>query len=344
MRRRSTLKEIASALDLSIATVSRSLAGYEDISEKTRERVQQKAREMGYVPNVAGRMLVSGRSGFVGLVLKVRGPDFVDAYLGATVTGLSEALVAKGTDLMIATAPEGQDELEVLQRLVQSGRVDGIILTRIAEDDARIRFLQERNLPFVALGRTLAPLQPHAWIDVAGEDAFGEAFQLLYGLGHRHFGLVTITDQMTFARNREAGLARAMAATGDPSVRLTSIAAPRFDAEGHRSGIAGLLTGPDRPTAVIGLFDELALAVVQAASQLGLSIPDDLSVIGFDNVPAAAYAVPGLTTFEPGNRDIGRIAAATLLDLIEARPKTPPILLRNASLVLRGSHGPAPQK
>lgn len=344
MRRATSLKELASVLDLSVATVSRALGGYADISPKTRERVQRTARELGYVPNVAGRMLVSGRSGFVGLVIKMRGPDFVDAYLGATVTGLSEGLAARGSDLMIATAPEQEPEIEVLRRLVQSRRVDGVVLTRIAEDDPRVRFLLDQGLPFVALGRTLAPLAPHPWIDVEGEAAFAEAFARLHALGHRHFGLVTISDPMTFARNRESGLAAAIAALGDPSVRLTQVSAPRYDADGHRAGIHRMLTAPDRPTAILGLFDELALAVLQAAAGIGLAVPDDLSVIGFDNVPASAYAVPGLTTFEPGNRDIGRAAADMLAGQLAGPSGPPPFLLRRATLVERGSHGPAPDR
>jgi LacI family transcriptional regulator len=100
--RRSTLKEVADALGLSVPTVSRALGGHSDIALRTRERVAAKARELGYVPNSAGRMLVSGRSGFVGLVLPIHGRTFVDSYLGEFVTGLAEGLVSKG---MISSSP-----------------------------------------------------------------------------------------------------------------------------------------------------------------------------------------------------------------------------------------------
>src|SRR5690606_24000749 len=103
--RAKTLKQLAEKLDLSITTVSRALAGHEQIALKTRQRVAEAARTHGYVPNTAARTLVSGRSGFVGFVLPVRGPNLVDSFLGEFITGLGEGLVAHGSDLILATAP-----------------------------------------------------------------------------------------------------------------------------------------------------------------------------------------------------------------------------------------------
>ncbi|MCT7373506.1 LacI family DNA-binding transcriptional regulator [Chelativorans salis] len=343
MRRRSTLKEVAAALDLSVATVSRALGGYEDIAVETRRRVAEKARELGYVPNMAGRMLVSGRSGFVGLVLPIRGPNFVDSFLGQFVTGLGEGLVAKGVDLMIATASAGQSELDVLKHLVHSGRADGVVLTRIAEEDERVRFLMERRFPFVVHGRLSDEEAPYSWLDTSGEAAFRQAFECLYGLGHRHFGLVTISDRMTFRRHREAGLEAAIAEAADPQVELWVARSPRFDDDSHRAAIREMLSGEDRPTAVIGLFDELALLVLHEAQSMGLAVPQDLSVTGFDNVPAAGFSPPGLTTFDQATRESGREIAGMLTALIEDGKDGPLSSLKVPRFIERGSHGPAPQ-
>ena len=100
-----TLRELAARLDVSVGTVSRALSGDPAIALKTRERVTQAAQEFGYVPNVAARQLVLGRSGFVGFVMPVRGPNFIDSYLGEFLTGLGEGLVEHGMDLFIATVP-----------------------------------------------------------------------------------------------------------------------------------------------------------------------------------------------------------------------------------------------
>lgn len=337
-----TLKELAEHLDVSITTVSRALADSQTIALKTRQRVAEAARRLGYVPNVAGRQLVSGRSGFAGFVLPIRGPNFIDSYVGEFITGLGEGLVQHGMDLFIATAQSGHSELDVLRHVVESGRADGIVLPRIGEDDARVRYLMERRVPFVTHGRLMGDHPAHNWLDSDHITAFGEAFDLLYSLGHRHFGLVSISDRMTFRRLRERGLRDAIAQKGDPEVVLDIVAAPRFDKAAMLKAITGLLTAETRPTAVIGIFDELALAVMDQAARLGLAVPDDISIVGFDNITASAYAPPGLTTFDADIRASARTIAEMLIAAIEGRADASHRLVR-PRLVTRGSHGPVPK-
>jgi LacI family transcriptional regulator len=340
--RRRTLKELAKALDISVATASRALGGYPDIAVKTRERVAQKAREIGYVPNSAGRMLVSGRTGFVGLVVPARGPQFVDAFIGQFVTGLGEGLVARGCDLFLAIATHGQSEVEVIRHLVDSGRADGLVLTRIAENDPRVNFLIERQFPFVAHGQLLGDARPYHWMDTDGTAAFAKAFDILYDLGHRRFGLVTISEPMTFRHHRELGLRHAIAARGDPAVTLAVAQSPRGDAAARSEAVHHMLTRPDRPTAVVGLFDELALTAMQEAARMGLSVPGDLSVIGFDNITASAFSTPGLSTFDQDTHASALSIAHMICDVIETNPQTPMTVLKTAGFVCRGSQGPAP--
>ena len=337
-----TLKELAKELDVSITTVSRALAGHEAIALKTRQRVVEAARSYGYVPNLAARQLVSGRSGFVGLVLPVRGPNLVDFFLGEFITGLGEGLVSRGAHLILATAPEGEPELSVLRHLVESGRCDGVVVTRIAETDDRVAYLRERNVPFVAHGRLLDDTTSYNWVDTDGAEAFSAAFDMLYALGHRRFGLVTISEMMTFRHRRQDGLADAIARRGDPAVTLEVATAPRFDRRARVESINRLLHGPNRPTAIIGLFDDLALTVMEEATRAGLSVPRDLSVIGFDNVLASAYAPPGLTTFDASIQQAAREIGEMLITIIETKPEKPVNRLIKPTLVARASHGPVP--
>ena len=342
--RAKTLKDLASHLDLSITTVSRALAGHQQIALTTRQRVAEAAHEYGYVPNTAGRMLVSGRSGFAGLVLPIRGANLIDSFLGEFITGLGEGLVRHGNDLILATALQGQSELGVLRHLVESGRADGVVVTRIAETDERLVYLAEHRVPFVAHGRLLDTNISYNWLDTDGAFAFGEAFNMLYELGHRHFGLVTISEPMTFRHLRQDGLAAAIARRGDPSVRLDVVTAPRFDRGARIEGIDRLLHAPQRPTAIVCLFDELALTVMEEAARSGLSIPRDLSVIGFDNIVASAYAPPGLTTFDALIRQGAREIAEMLLAVIVDKPKEALTRLIRPTFVGRASHGPAPRR
>lgn len=337
-----TLRELAGKLDVSVATVSRALAGDQAIALKTRERVTEAARRYGYVPNVAARQLVSGRSGFVGFIMPVRGPNFIDAYLGEFLTGLGEGLVEHGIDLFIATVQAGRPELSVLRHVVESGRADGVVVPRIGETDERLQYLIERGFPCVAHGRLLDSTARYNWLDSDSVLAFGEAFDLLYDLGHRHFGLVSITDAMTFRHMRERGLREAMARRGDPSVTLDVAGAPRFDRGATVAAVNSLIHREHRPTAILGLFDELALTVMEEAARAGLSIPRDLSVVGFDNITAAAYAPPGLTTFEARTRESAREIAGMLVEVIEKKPAEPMTRLIRPTFVPRASHGPVP--
>jgi LacI family transcriptional regulator len=327
-----------------VATVSRALAGHEKIALATRRRVTAAAAELGYVPNTAARTLVSGRSGFVGMVLPIRGPNLVDSFLGEFVTGLGEGLVPHGTDLILAAAAIGQSELSVLRHLVESGRCDGVVVTRIAETDERLAYLRERNFPFVAHGRLLDAGFPYNWLDTDGAHAFGEAFDMLYELGHRRFGLVTISEPMTFRHLRQDGLAAAISRRGDPSVSLEVATAPRFDRGARIQAINRMLQRPDRPTAIVALFDELALTVMEEAARAGLSVPRDLSVIGFDNIVASAYAPPGLTTFDASIRQCAREIAGMLLAVIGGEASGPLTRLIRPTLVARASHGPVPRR
>ncbi|SDG58319.1 LacI family DNA-binding transcriptional regulator [Pelagibacterium luteolum] len=341
-QRARTLKELAERLGVSITTVSRALAGHEQIALKTRQRVSEAAREMGYVPNVAARQLVSGRSNFVGFIIPLRGPNFMDSYLGEFVTGLGEGFVAHGIDLILATVQPNRSELDVLRHLVESGRADGVVVPRIAADDARIDYLRATGFPFVAHGRIRDDEGDYTWLDADSEAAFEEAFDLLYSHGHRHIGLVSIAEDMTFRNLREKGLANAIARKGDPTVRLDIVRPPRFDRGASVAAINSLLGATERPTAIIGLFDELALTVMEEAQRAGLSIPRDLSVMGFDNISTAAYAPPGLTTFEVKTRGMAREIAHMLVALIEGEEPGHSNRLIKPSLVLRASHGPVP--
>lgn len=338
-----TLRELAARLDVSVGTVSRALSGDTAIALKTRQRVAAAAQQYGYVPNLAARQLVSGRSGFVGFVMPVRGPNFIDSYLGEFLTGLGEGLVDHGMDLFIATVPSGRPELSVLRHVVESGRADGVVVPRIGEADERLAYLMERNFPFVAHGRLLDSSAAFNWLDADSTAAFAEAFDMLYELGHRHFGLVSISDPMTFRHMRERGLRDAISRRGDPNVILDVVSAPRFDRGATVAAINSLIHAARRPTAILGLFDELALTVMEEASRAGLSIPRDLSVVGFDNITAAAYAPPGLTTFEARTREAAREIAGMLVQVIEKKPATPLTRLIAPQLVARASHGPAPE-
>ena len=338
-----TIKDIARALGLSASTVSRALSGSGRIPEGTRADVREAAARMGYRPNRAAQHLVGRRTnGFAGLVLTDPGYGREDSYLGDYLAGLGRGLADQGFDLFLAAIPEGESELSVIRNIVDTGRADGLVLARTSEADPRIRFLSDAGFPFVTHGRTVDDMAAFDWVDTDGYKAFGEAFDLLYAHGHRRLALLTIEEPMTFRQHRTDGLMEAIERRGDPSVRLTIATSPRYDANRRREAIADLLRRPDRPTAILAMFDGLALAVLEVARQLGLSVPADLSVIGFDNIASAAHAQPGLTTFDGDTFESARLSAQMLVSRIRNPRASQMTRLVRPRLVLRASHGPAP--
>lgn len=344
MSRTVTIKDVAAELGISAATVSRALADNPRIPQATRDRVRATADALGYSANRAAQNLVRGSgTGFVGLVLTDPGYGREDSYLSEFITGLGKGLSDLDVDLFVSAIPEGKSELSVIENIVRSQRADGLVLARTAEADPRVDFLLRRGFPFVTHGRVTGDALPFPWVDTDGGTAFAEAFDLLYGLGHRHFALVTIEEPMMFRQHRTEGLRAAIEKRGDPSVRLTIATAPRYAAQRRAEVIREMLTRPDRPTAILCLFDGLALTVLAEAAALGLAVPADLSVIGFDNIASAAHARPGLTTFDSDTIEGGRRVAQMLVERIASGVDAPATThLIHPRLILRGSHGPAP--
>ncbi len=344
-RRQTGLKSLATDLGISITTVSRALAGYDDVSAETRARVKAAALERGYVPSRVGRMLVSGRTDFIGMVLPMRGGHLIDAFLGEFVAGLSGGLAAKGRDLFLATATTGeQGEIEVLRHIVDGDRADAIVLNRTEYDDPRVDFLVRRRFPFVAHGRVLAGTQPPVWFDTDGEAAFTQAAERLIALGHTRFGLVTISEPFTFAHLRRRGLERALGLAGLQLASVDVATASMSDRESALAAARRLLAREDRPTAILGITDAQALAVMEVAAELSISVPSELSVIGFDDVPVAAYASPGLSTFDQHARESAGIVADMVTSLLEGGGETVQSRLIRPQFKARGSHGPAPNE
>lgn len=339
-RRQPRLKEIASEVGLSIAAVSRALGGHSDIAPDTRTRVQEVANRLGYIPSRAARMLVSGRTDFIGMVMPVREQPMLDASLSEFVAGLGEGLADRGRDLFIATVTPRQSDLEVLKHIVDGDRADAVVINRTLHDDPRIAYLLDRRFPFVAHGRAEGESRPFAWVDTDSEAGFTEAVDLLFSLGHRSFGLLTSAKHFNFSTIRRRAMEAALARHG---LTLDAIAeTPLGDNPAAETAALHLLTRPDRPTAILCVTDALALSVLEVARKTGLSVPDDLSVIGFNNIPVAAYSSPPLSTFDQSVRKAAAAVAAMTIDLLEDRePKTRNQLLP-VRFIPRASHGPAP--
>jgi LacI family transcriptional regulator len=331
-----TLKDIAHRAGVSITTVSRGLADYDDVAAETRQHIRQIAQEMGYRPNLLARRLQKQRTDTIGFILPTFGPRFSDPFFSEFLAGIGNEAAAHEYDLLVSThAPDSPGERQAYLRAAQGGWVDGLIVVRTREDDARIRLLHEHRFPFVAFGRSCCDLDfPYVDEDsVAGMRLLAQHF---IDLGHQRIGFIAPPDHLMFGRLRREGFLQTMAANGLE-------VAPEWLVEGdltQRGGAeaAGQLLGLG-VTAVIAGNDLMAIGAINRFQQSGLQVGRDIALGGFDDIPLAAYANPPLTTIHQPIYEIGRQVCAMLIALISGLTPEPAHILLEPTLVIRESSG-----
>jgi LacI family transcriptional regulator len=342
-----TLKDIARRLNISVTTVSRALAGYSDVAEKTRQRVQQAAREMGYYPNITARQLQKRRTDTLAFIIPTHGPRFSDPFFSELLAGIGNEAGRHGYALLVSTqSPNGDSEREEYQQVVHGRRADGAIVVRTRRIDERIRFLCEEGFPFVAFGRTNLDYD-FSYVDEDSYAGLSLLTQHLIDLGHHHIGFISPPRDLTFAQFRLAGFHDTLQTNGI-ALPESLVVEGDLTQSGGVEAARGLLSLDPRPTAIIACNDLMALGVISAAQKMGLSIPKDLSVGGFDDIPLAEHAIPALTTVRQPIYEIGQRLSRMLVGLIqhpiEPEGDHPPKALLTPELIIRGSCSPPPEE
>lgn len=337
-RRAVSLADIASAVGVTEGTASRALNGYADISEATRKKVMEAAAALNYRPSPAARRLALGSVETVGYVLPARGRPHTDPFLSEMLDGISQALAARDWDLLVTTVERPGAEIETYRRLVDSGKVSGLIITRTLTDDPRIELLQSAGLPFVAHGRTRDP-SGYAWLDIDNERAAADAVAHLAGLGHEAIALIAASPDFNFSRLRIDGYRKGMKAAGLDAPADYVVEAP-LSAEGGHEAMTRLLALDAPPTGVVCVTDLIAIGAMRAVKDAGLAVPGDISVVGYDGLPFGAFADPPLTTMTQDVEETGGRLTEILLDIIDGRDPTEFQEVWNARLVRRASDGP----
>ena len=341
---RPTLETVAQAAGVSAMTVSNAYNRPDQLSEETRARVLAMAKELGYAgPDPAGRSLRTRRANTIGVLLTEQLPyAFADPGMVSFLHGLATGLADAGQALLLVPT-EGNAE----HAHVRNALVDGFVLTSLVAGHPAVADVLGRRLPVVSWGHPKIPGVPRIGVDNAR--AAAKAARHLLELGHTSFGVVTLGDGQAVdaqtlvpgvqlaMRARVSGFVRALYANGIDPASVSIVAGERNSRASGREAATRMLTDR-RPTAVFGVTDVLALGVLDAAASRGLDVPRQLSVVGFDDVAAAAASVPPLTTVAQSLFDQGRLAASVVLDQVAGRPvRIPPI---RTEVVVRGSTAP----
>ncbi len=323
-----TSHDVARLATVSQPTVSRALRGDLHVAEATRLRVLAAAAELGYVPSERGRSLATRSTRQIAVVADVR-----NALYPVLVEPLHDRFAEHGLR-MVLHAVRGDDESTSARIL--DGSVDGVVLTTTRVDSPLAGELLHRGLPFVELNRVSGSSRADG---VTADNHAGSAdmVALLAAEGHRRIGAVFGPPQASTSRDREAGARAALAAAGI-ELPAQRVARGGFGyADGER-GLAAVMTGRRRPTAVFCVGDLVAIGAFNQARRMGLRVPQDVAVVGFDDLALAAWPVIELTTVR-ADLSAMAVAAADLLIRRLSDPSVPPELTTfPTELVLRTTH------
>ncbi|WP_419911029.1 substrate-binding domain-containing protein [Hoeflea sp.] len=333
-----SLKALSEKLGLTEGTVSRALNNYTDISEKTRERVRAAAQEMGYRPNSSARRLATGNAECVGYVMSWQLGHLSEPFLGELLDGLSESLSERHWDLTLAVSRSAQDELAIISRMAQSGRVNGFVISRTLTHDPRVDHMREIGIPFVTHGRT-ANSDAHAWFDIDNYSAFREAVAHLCQLGHKRISHIRGPLEYNFAASRHAGYRRGLLDHGLDLYPEMEAKSDMSENGGYRA-MRYLLSLQNPPTAVVCVSDSVALGAMKAIRERGWRPGREVSVIGYDGLPLGEHTDPPLTTMAQPLQTAGRKIGDMLLAVVDGADPKQQQELWSATLERRETDGP----
>lgn len=331
-RTRATIRDVAHAAGVSIATVSRVLNGRPDVAADTRERVLGAVRDLGFSTNRSARSLVGGRTFLVGITLPLVEAEYFARILG----GATDELYDHDLQVVLATTLHLRDRATTLLARLTSGMTDGSLLVLPEESSELLQELAAAGYPFVVID----PLEPLAEgiPSVSATNALGgrAATEHLLALGHRRIGVITGVPEWLASVERLNGHRTALASAGvpfDPALVVES----DWAVEGGEAAVAALLELPDPPTAIFAFNDNMAIGAARAAHARGLHVPADLSVVGFDDSEQAATTAPTLTTVRQPLAEMGRMGAGLLVRLLDNRPAEAMRIELQTRLIVRQS-------
>ncbi len=334
--RRTTSFDVAKMAGVSRTTVSfvlNQVPGV-SISEATRQRVLNAVKSLNYHPDAAGRKLVSGKSSMLGMVLR-QSPEqvFADAFLLQVMLGVEQAAAQQGYHVLLK--PMEPDDSQGYARLIHENYVDGIILSGPRQDDDEIVRLHREGLPVTLIGQL--PDSDIPFVDINATAGAATAVRHLIELNHRIIAMLTNAPlTYTSAQQRRSGYVQAMQEAGLEVNESLILEGNYTPASGFRA-MNELLQQNPRPTAVFVASDVVAVGAVQAIKRAGLRIPEDIAVVGFDDVPFAEYYDPPLTTIRLPAFGLGWAAGERLVRLIQGEGLDQTGLLLNSELIVRRS-------
>lgn len=334
-----TMHEVAEAAGVSIATVSRVINGNRPVGKELEERVTRAMKKLHYHPSSLARSLKMNKTMLVGILV----PLLEHPGYSRMASGVEKSLFQRGYRGIICNSEEDEDrENKYIEMLLQQ-RVDGIILNTSARNPDYLTELQKNNVPIVLFDRRVQGVDCH---QVFCDNSLGgySGVEYLAQLGHKRIGLIAAPAYPEVMQRRLAGAKEAMLHYQmDEDPDLIEIVDTQWFEAGYEAGMR-LLQMKKPPTAIFSLTDVTAVGVIHAAIDMGIHVPDELSVIGYDDLPIASYTIPKLTTVRQPLLEMGEMAVSFLMKSIENPDVVSERAVLQTRLVVRQSTAPPRHK
>ncbi len=340
-----TIYEVAAEAGVSISTVSKVLSSNSRVNGPTREKVLKAVKQLNYVPSLAARAIASGRTSIIGLLSPYTPAQLlVDPHLQGNICGIEEILNEYDYALLIATASREHEPATSYQRLLRSRYIDGAVVMETQESKLPDlhRQLSLQRYPWVVLGYPVGMVPCYC---VHADDLQGaqSMTEYLISLGHRRIGMIRVKDSAYASEERVRGYRQMLNHKGLVFDETLLVNCNDWSIEAAYRVAPLLFKRPDRPTAIFAVNDRLAFGLIQWAREHGLRVPEDVSVVGFDDIPAAKNNYPALTTVRQPSVAMGHEAIKLLFKLLEGGTTSSRIVV-GIELVVRASSGPPPPK
>ncbi|MBU8685878.1 LacI family transcriptional regulator [Priestia megaterium] len=313
-----TIKDIARVAGVSVTTVSRALNGYSDVNEKTRQKIAAVARELDYSPNTLARGLVMQKSKTIGLLVSGISRESVkDNFTFEVLCGVNERASTLGYDLILFNTNTMMQQEKTYTQLCRERRVDGAIIQGIKKEDPYLKEVVESDIPCVLVD---IPVHSNSVGYVTTDNALGakKAVEHLASLGHKHIGMINGHEDAFVSQERLNGYREALKECG-LSFRSEWVVSGNFEEKKAEKATRELINRHKEVTAIFCASDLMALGALKACKELGLHVPKEMSIVGYDNIVLASYSSPNLTTVGQEVYQIGYEAADLLIEMLEGK-------------------------
>ncbi|TKI03439.1 DNA-binding transcriptional regulator CytR [Martelella alba] len=333
-----TMKDVAEKAGVSTATVSRALMNPEKVSVQTRKRVQIAVQSVGYDPQPLARQIK--RSETRNLLVMV--PDICDPFFAEILRGIEETADEQGYLVLLADCAHQQPTRKSFTNLIIARQIDGILLLGSNLPFA-IDKSQQQNFPPMVMANEFVPELELSTVHIDNLTASYEAVDYLFKLGHRRIGCIGGTEKHPQCQYRTQGYIQALRRHGIPTDQQMLFLGD-ISYQTGACGLNTLISQSQPPTAIFCHSDIIAFGALSQAKKIGLTVPDDLSLIGFDDITLANFCDPPLTTVAQPSYQIGREAMLLLLQQIRQHQISNTSLLLDSKLIVRGSSSPPRKK